>query len=181
MMDSDKMKSYFQISKVSSKFKGCYTSNNLPESIESHYFYFINTSNTKESEKKNGYGHWTVLFGAPISTPPQPLTSEATPKDTYAIFFDPYGRICENYDLIKKTLKSHSYILYNNYPIQSIFSDLCGVHCSLVSVFWSYDYSFESILLSLYDFSSDHEMTNDMRALKLFKCLTPSNLSSRDV
>ena len=166
-MDSDEISSYFKAfgKKVYTKFKGCFASDNLPLIVESNNFYFINTQDTKESQKKFGNGHWTVLFGG----------SPQEKKD-YAIFFDPFGRICDNYDLIQKVLKDHTYIMYNNICIQSILSNFCGFHCVLVSLFWCHGFSFESILQSIYDLKTSHEMTNDMRALKLITNLTPADL-----
>ena len=169
-MDSDEITSYLRSfgDVVYSKFKGCFTFDRLPQIIESQHFYIINTKDSKECEKKDGNGHWTILFGS----------DSHQGEKKYAIFFDPFGRICENYNLIKKTLKNHSYMLYNNICLQSIFSNLCGVHCVLVSVFMCHHYTFESILYSVYDLSTQHEMTNDLIALKVFHNLTPADFKN---
>ena len=106
-------------SNAEKRFKGCVCIDELPQDIQVGQFCFINS--LKRADSKNSIGHWTLLcYGAAV---PQ---NDA--EDDKMIFYDSFGRWPEDLGLIKYCLAHSSFVLYNNFSVQSLFSDQCGKH-----------------------------------------------------
>jgi hypothetical protein len=95
-------------------YRGCFSSDNIPsikkENLKTNNNFIVNLSRQNEPGS-----HFIALIITPDS----------------AYYFDSFGNTCQNKDIINylKVLGKKNY--YNDLPIQSVSSDMCGFYCAL--------------------------------------------------
>ena len=138
---------------ATSRFEGCHCVDeieSLPQTAG--HFYVVNTLPLTQA-KKGIVGHWTLLMkGSSIHD-----NAEAP-----LVFFDPLGAPPSSMSLIKKIMNENNHVLYNNYPLQSIFADSCGLHICYVITLYIEGLSMQQILSNCYDIKSLSETKNDV-------------------
>ena len=152
---------------VLSKFGGCFPADRLPQKFKLDQFYVINTIPSSSSTP----GHWVVYFGSKkggLLGATKGLT-ESAKGSTGALYFDSFGNYPDNLDLIQKSLDIQDIIFYNNYSLQSIFSNSCAIHCLLVSFLWSQGMCMSEILTKVYNMQTRNELENDVIAYQYLK------------
>ena len=149
---------------VCSKFAGCFLADRLPQKFELDQFYVLNTIPSSQSEP----GHWVVYFGSERGGL-SGATKDSTTDNQGALYFDSFGNIPDNPDLIRKSLDIQDRIFYNNFSLQSIFSNSCAIHCLLVSFLWAQGLCMSEILTRVYNTRTRNELENDVIAYQSFK------------
>jgi hypothetical protein len=84
-------------------------------------------------------------------------------KNGNCYFFDSMAFSPQFYNLDNVLLKHAKSLVYSTFPIQSYYSDFCGLYCVLFILFKSRDYSLDNFL----NFFDENTLKNDRKILYL--------------
>ena len=128
-------------------FQGCYPSDRI-QPLQPRSVTIYNTSNSSTE-----MGHWTVVFCGE-----NPFKK---PDSRTVVYFDPFGSIPQNIQLIEEILRFAPNLKYCNIPVQSIFSELCSLHVLYAVILYCNQHSVEEIFTRFYHPNASDEFFND--------------------
>ena len=151
-MNDLEIKRYLKDMKILSSCDGIFCIDEFKTDLKTGHFIILNNLKKENFEKngKNIPGHWTALLGGKRFDDPKSL-----------VYFDPLGSLPQNLNFVKHLISCKKDIFYNNYSVQSLFSELCGLHVLYVVYQWMHGLSVDEILLWKYNIQSNYEFFND--------------------
>ena len=128
-------------------FQGCHPSDKI-QPLRPRTVTIYNTSNSDIE-----MGHSTAVFCGedPVKKP----------ESKTCVYFDPFGTIPENFQLVQEILRFTPNLKYCNVQLQSIFSELCALHVLYAVILYCNQHSVEEIFTRFYHPNTADEFFND--------------------
>lgn len=145
---------------IEKKFVGFFFSDEFPEYFNPGQFLIFHSLTKLDSRYKTD-GHWTLLLNG---------INGKNQNKNQLIFIDSYGRPPSNESMITNMLTKFDCIWYNSEQLQSILTNVCGLHCTKIVYFWLNGDNVDKIIRDKYQpLTKLDDNVNDLNVLNFFK------------